>query len=308
MIKTIFGAFAQEKWTVLVYRLDDSSGIFSLRDKIPQFVISESGIRKNLNYRTTVADPFIFARPDALYIFYEVQSNFENGEIWASSVDESGGITHYGQVLREDFHLSFPNVFEFENSVYMIPEMGKSNELYLYQCVDFPMKWRKLKKLATGRFFDPSIYIGEDGCYMVATVNGSLYLYYSKKLGEEFERLFEITSDKKICRNAGQITFVDGRLLRFSQKCDMYYGESVSVHEIKKLSKSGYAEIPFCGPIFDRDIWQFQNGYHHVALGEWRGKFYVAVDGRRRDSLLNNIVLLGQRLLVRLGLLRVQGS
>ena len=44
-------------------------------------------------------------------------------------------------VLEEQFHLSYPYIFEHEDRVYMIPETNEANEIRLYQAVDFPLIW-----------------------------------------------------------------------------------------------------------------------------------------------------------------------
>ena len=42
------------------------------------------------------------------------------------------------EIINEPFHMSFPNVFKFENEFYMMPENSESNQLRLYNAVDFP--------------------------------------------------------------------------------------------------------------------------------------------------------------------------
>lgn len=53
----------------------------------------------------------------------------------------SDGDTCFKEVLNENFHLSYPNVFEYDGSIYMLPETFESNQLRLYKCVSFPYKW-----------------------------------------------------------------------------------------------------------------------------------------------------------------------
>ena len=74
-------------------------------------------------------------------MFFEVLRNDRPiGEIGlASSAD--GREWRYDQiVLREAFHLSYPYVFEWQNTIYMIPETLGANAVCLYEADEFPTK------------------------------------------------------------------------------------------------------------------------------------------------------------------------
>ena len=52
-----------------------------------------------------------------------------------------GTICKIGIALIEEFHLSYPYLFEFKDDLYMCPETGEKGEIRLYKCIDFPLKW-----------------------------------------------------------------------------------------------------------------------------------------------------------------------
>ena len=281
-----------EKWSILIYEIDDINQIFDLDDREPKLIISEFGFRKSYSYKSTMADPFLFQYGNYLYIFYEIQNDFEHGEIWVSAIDKSGNIINFKKVLKEDYHLSYPNVFKYENKIYMMPEMGRSGSTYLFEAIDFPKKWKKVKRLIDGRLFDPNIIFVDDGVFVFGTVNSILKMYYSESLYSEFREVLEITSDKKTNRNAGPIISINGSMYRFAQNCHNFYGEDISVHKILNINKSNYVEIKYTDPLIKKPHILIENGYHHISTASFNGAIYVAVDGRRKDSSVNNLMLL----------------
>jgi len=59
----------------------------------------------------------------------------------------TAGARELGTVLKEEFHLSFPFLFEFEGALLMCSESREAREIRIYECVEFPLKWR-LKTVA----------------------------------------------------------------------------------------------------------------------------------------------------------------
>ncbi len=52
-------------------------------------------------------------------------------------------------VLWEDFHLSFPQVFSWNDDIWMIPETGDDCSLRLYRAEHFPNKWQLVARFPT---------------------------------------------------------------------------------------------------------------------------------------------------------------
>ena len=89
-------------------------------------------------------------------------------------------------VLDEEFHLSYPYVFEWKNEYYLIPESNEDLAVRLYKAESFPDKWEYIGNLISGyHFIDPSIvYYKNIWWLFVATVpdDGVINLYYSDNL------------------------------------------------------------------------------------------------------------------------------
>lgn len=62
-------------------------------------------------------------------------------------------------VLKENFHLSFPTVFDWRGEVWMLPETSADHSLTLYRCTQFPDKWEKVQAFSVGRELCDSIIV-----------------------------------------------------------------------------------------------------------------------------------------------------
>ena len=85
------------------------------------------------------ADPFILSKDDSHYIFYE-EYNYKKhkGHISAFKLDKYKKIHKPKIIIEQDYHLSYPFIFEYANTFYMIPEGSKNNTIDIYECTKFP--------------------------------------------------------------------------------------------------------------------------------------------------------------------------
>ncbi len=96
------------------------------------------------------ADPMLFEHDDAHWLFCEAFDRRKNKGLLAVSKITDAGIEPPVPVLEEEFHLSFPNVFCWRGSIWMLPETGADHSLRLYKCVEFPYKWQLAARFALG--------------------------------------------------------------------------------------------------------------------------------------------------------------
>jgi len=90
----------------------------------------------------SLADPFVIDVNNKSYVFVEdVNLSTSKGSI--SVIDLSLGIDNYKilKCLDEEFHMSYPFVFQYEGGWYMCPETSRANQIVLYKCVEFPNSW-----------------------------------------------------------------------------------------------------------------------------------------------------------------------
>lgn len=280
-------------WTIALYKLNTSSEIFKLDSFEPFRFFGEKALRKNAGYQATTADPFLFVHGERLYLFHEIKTDFCVGEIWAQSMDIEGVWTNHGQVLKENFHLSYPQVFLHDARIWMIPEAASSGKVWLYTAESFPSKWQKVRALINEPLLDPSIIIQPEGIFLLGTTQAyELKVYFAADLDQEFVPTgIVISNDKAIARNAGTPLKINDVLYRAAQNCRNKYGESISLSKIERLSTDGYSERMTIADLYGNKPQWMEAGYHHISSALFRGECFVAVDGISWDSYSNTLLL-----------------
>lgn len=238
-----------------------------------------------------VADPFMIFRDRIWYLFFEVlRKDLGTGEIGVAVSSDLLAWEYQEIVLRELFHLSYPYVFEWEGSNYMVPETLGANEIRLYKSHDFPRDWRLVCSLVPGGHADPSIFWYEGRWWMFACdtpfEHRSLRLYSAPQLEGMWEQHPEspiIENDSRIARPAGRVVAFGDRLLRFAQDCSGQYGKQVWVFEITQLSRNEYRErralsVPIIGA-GNRGGWRTSRMHHIDSQAMAAGGWVACVDG-----------------------------
>lgn len=137
------------------------------------------------------ADPFPIEIHGELYIFAEMwRYRYLKGCIGYSKLTENG-FTKWKPVIEEPFHLSYPNIFVENGKIYMCPESNEAEEIFLYECMEFPEQWKKVKVLNSGeKYCDSTFYnSGKDtfGFTYQLTVNSENILKFFKIENEEIQ-------------------------------------------------------------------------------------------------------------------------
>lgn len=89
-----------------------------------------------------LADPFALVTDEGRYIFAESYIRAQKkGVIAAFQINEDGSNTRLGTALEEETHLSFPYVFRYAGQLYMCPETSQQQQIRLYRCTGFPLRW-----------------------------------------------------------------------------------------------------------------------------------------------------------------------
>lgn len=233
-----------------------------------------------------VSDPFVLLHKDKWFMFMEVFNRRRGcGEIGLAISDNGCKWSYQSVVLREPFHLSYPNVFEFQSDIWMVPETGKDHSVRLYRAVDFPTKWRLEKCLIEGStFVDPTVFHYAGSWWMFVSRNRSedLLLYCADELtGPWFPHpqlpIIYNRSDKARC--AGRPFQANGELIRFAQDCGKEYGQSVRAFRVDRLNRMEYRESELYESPLIRGAQNGWNagGMHHIDLCPWPGGCYMAV-------------------------------
>lgn len=110
---------------------------------------------------TWYADPLLYEDDNGKrWLFCEAFNMAENrGDIAVAEFDENDHLLPPRVVLKENFHLSFPTVFDWRGEVWMLPETSADHSLILYRCTQFPDKWEKVQAFSVGRELCDSIIV-----------------------------------------------------------------------------------------------------------------------------------------------------
>lgn len=201
------------------------------------------------------ADPHIVMAGNRYYVFVEEYLfAIGKGRIAVLEIDEHGRCGESVPVLEQPYHLSYPCVFEWDGTYYMVPESAANGTIELYESADFPYKWRFKMNLMQGIFaVDSSLLhyagrwwlfsgIAQDPTFLPYA---QLYLFYADSpVTSKWQShpLNPLVSDATTGRPAGSVCANDGTLLRPSQDCSKRYGYGFDLNEILELSCTEYAE------------------------------------------------------------------
>lgn len=88
------------------------------------------------------ADPISFSWKGKDYLFVEeFDRKINKGHIAVTEIFEDISNISFHAIIKEDYHMSFPMVFEWDGSIYMIPETSQNRSINLYHATDFPYSW-----------------------------------------------------------------------------------------------------------------------------------------------------------------------
>lgn len=235
----------QDFWSLRLYRGKEPLRNLRQADYLP--VLPPEGI--------FWADPFLFEHHGETWLFFE-QCAIQNGKgtLAACQIQANGQPGPVIPVLQEDWHLSYPFVFTFEEKVYMIPESSVTGRIDLYECLEFPHRWVRRDSLAEGMHYADTTIVEKDGLWWMftcATPNRNvlnrdeLYLYYSDTpIAKHWTPHPQnpVVNNTRTARPAGRIFCEDGVLYRPSQDNGKWYGHGVVLNRITTLTTQSYAE------------------------------------------------------------------
>src|SRR5262249_50203127 len=185
------------------------------------------------------------------YLFFEImEERSKLGSIGVATSPDADRWSYRKVVLREPFHLSYPQVFRESADFYMVPETAEADSVFLYRARRFPDEWEPVARLLDGRpYADPTLFAHGGKWWMFTSTphNDKLRLHMADALTgpwTEHPSSPIVKANPHIARPAGRVVEADGRLLRFAQDCDPFYGRQVNAFEITRLDAASYEESP----------------------------------------------------------------
>ena len=203
----------------------------------------------------TFADCFYAKHHEKHYIFFEEMNPDEHpvGFISVLEVFENGQYSQPEIVLKQDYHLSYPCVFQVNHEWYMIPESSANKTIELWKATEFPLKWVKHSDLMDSiEAVDSTPFYHEGLWYLFTATRRDC-----KKFGDRLD-IFYTDNILEPCWNehpqnpvgrgsqqyrmAGKPFIYNGKWVRPSQDSLKRYGGNIELKEIVELTPTSYQE------------------------------------------------------------------
>jgi len=152
-------------------------------------------------------------------------------------------------LLNASWHLAFPFIFEAEGNIWCLPESAQSNQLRLYRW-DTKKEELMFEKIIISdlQAVDPIIFHHNRKWWLMFTdktkSNYSLHLWYAEDFrGPYFPHINNpVKTDIRSSRPAGNIFYMDGRLMRPAQDCSVISGHRITLNEIIEITPFSFVE------------------------------------------------------------------
>lgn len=201
------------------------------------------------------ADPHIIHKKDRHYIFVEEYLYRDGkGRISVIELDKLGIQLNSCPVLETKYHLSYPFTFFFDNTYFMVPESSENRTIDLYECIEFPHKWRFVMHLMEDVVaVDTTLFYYSNKWWLFTAMPENpdalpmvnLHLFSSEIFQTNHWKPHPqnpIVTHLASARPAGRIFIQDGKIYRPSQDNSKHYGYGFDLNEICRLSESEYLE------------------------------------------------------------------
>jgi hypothetical protein len=200
------------------------------------------------------ADPFSVKKDGKYYIFFEeLLYKTNKGHLSVIEVDQKGIVSGPHTILDRPYHLSYPCVFTWNGTFYMVPESGRAGRVDLFRCVAFPERWEFEATLLSGlHAVDSTVAQLEGRWWMFVSVQVpgakhiyELHLYHADSpLGPwSPHKNNPVRPDAHASRPAGHVFEKNGAYYRPVQKGP---GSGMFLYRIDRLSPDEFQETPIC--------------------------------------------------------------
>ncbi|HGY5133320.1 MAG: hypothetical protein E6997_05430 [Citrobacter sp.] len=238
--------FYHESWDIMIIK---DHGTHSFPNNTLD-ILSKSAAQQLKKKYTFQADPFLIEKDDKLFVFYEAFS-FRNskGTLRCRILDRE--LVEIDDVKLEGFddlmcHLSFPFLININDQLFMIPESSERKEVILFQSVEFPTRWKKIKVLISDTEVTDNIFLSmNETCYLMSTtMDNKIIIHSAEHLHGQWQR---ITPALKVSnhhhRGAGAPYLVDNKMYFLTQECTPEtYGKSIYIKELVTLNDANFDE------------------------------------------------------------------
>jgi len=280
--------FIIEDWNIAFGRLDKYEAI---NGRLPEKLITlPKKSKKWFN-----ADPFLFTHNQELYLLCENFSyKLGKGKINIHKINmDTFQPILTKTAIEEDFHLSYPFVFDHNNHIYCIPESFEAKQVRLYkfnpQTLTFTFERVLLDAVDA---IDSTLLYHDQKWWLFFTRKDmpsvNLYLYYANDINSPFiaHPANPVVTNIKTARPAGKFFVVKGTLFRPAQDNSSTYGKRIVINKIDCLTPNRFHETEAAEIHPPRFTGKFTKGIHTINLING----YVVIDIKRFTLFLPGFV------------------
>lgn len=267
-----------ESWNV-AYRKGRPGSILTNTDDV-FYVIPNSR-------RYWAADPFLFEFQNKTYVFAELYDYmFCRGVLGYCIIGEDQK-PKWKPVIVENYHLSFPYIYQDGNEIYIMAESSASALLYRYRAVEFPDHWERVETIRKKVKLADTVLLHENGHSYALTYNvenaNTPYLCWLDLDEPEKDKMLSF-EHQELRRPAGRV--LQSEKIRSAQNCAGDYGKGLVFYRYSV--KQGEYEETEIKRVFPQDVKLskklYLDGMHTYNFSE----NYEVIDIKtRRFNLLN---------------------
>lgn len=189
--------------------------------------------------RRFFADPFPILREGRRMIFVE-ELPFSTGKGLISAVElqPDGRVQAVHPVMEQTCHLSYPYLFEVDDTLYMIPETSGRRVVELWRCVRFPDRFEKVAVLIDGVDLSDATVVRDGAGWLLFAASrerwgsswDALDLWRAPDLFGPWTRVGDgpVVVDPRVARPGGPPLMIGGRMVRPVQDCSLRYGGALA--------------------------------------------------------------------------------
>ncbi len=193
------------------------------------------------------ADPFLFGTNNRMYLFCEYTDIKKHKSVIGVRSIFPDVEEKTDNAYEFDGHTSYPAVFSFQGTVYMIPETTYDRNIQLLKCIQWPKKWEKVGVLLGNIFAPDTTPFIDKGKWkaLIYSVNEtdsrkSKLLIGNIDIGNcKITDIVEIKSyDNHLGRPGGNCIYIEDKFIRVVQPGNRIYGEKIEFYALNLEDKT----------------------------------------------------------------------
>ena len=193
------------------------------------------------------ADPFPFQWRDRSFLFVEDYPHATGKAVISVVPFDANGMPEEPRcVLEEPYHLSYPQVFERDGAIWMLPEASSGGQLVLYRATAFPDRWAPEAVLIEGEISDATLLDHGGQLWLFATnrdgygsTSDTLVVFHAPRLAGPWTPhvLNPVLIDRRMARPGGTFVCEGSSIYLPVQDGTLGYGGGLGISQLLELDE-----------------------------------------------------------------------